>query len=86
MTTNNQARRLLHGTALSIALLLTAAPAALADAQGSRSLDLAPAATIANTPAPPAAQNAPKPDACYLSSARAVDGLDSTPRAARQER
>jgi hypothetical protein len=86
MTTNNQARRLLRGTALSIALLLMAAPATLADAQGYRSLDLAAAAAIANTPASPAAQNAPKPDACYLSSAHAFDELDSAPRSTRPER
>ena len=34
MITDNQARRLLHGAALSATLLLTATPAALADPQG----------------------------------------------------
>jgi hypothetical protein len=59
---------MLQSAAFSAALLLVAAPAALAAPQGYSAALGAPAApAVLNTPMP-ALSNAPKPDACFLSS------------------
>jgi hypothetical protein len=81
MITDNQAQRLVRSAALSAALLLMAAPIALADSQGYGSTDFRP---IANTDVAPASGNAPKPDACYLSSTHAFDARESAPQTARR--
>ena len=68
MTTRKQTQRLLQGAAFSAALLLVAAPAALADPAGLPSTNFEQAApAVMNTPMP-ALSNAPKPDACFLVS------------------
>ena len=68
MTTRTQMNRILQGVALSAALLLVAAPAALADPAGLPSANFEHATpAVVNTPMP-ALSNAPKPDACFLVS------------------
>lgn len=72
MITNNQTRRLLRAAALSAVLLLMAAPAALADPQGYELPNPRPVASVlGNTPSSVELSNAPKPDACWLSSSKA---------------
>jgi hypothetical protein len=68
MTTSSQTRWWLHGVAVSAALLMMTAPAAQADPARSLSTDVETAPTIVNTPVPVPLSNAPKPDACWLSS------------------
>jgi hypothetical protein len=78
MITDNQTRRLLRGAALSAALLLMAAPAALADPQGYRSMDFSSTApAIVNRDIPLPSRNAPKPDACWLSSHETFADFDA---------
>ena len=71
MTTRKQTQRLLQGAAFSAALLLVAAPAALADPGGLPSTNFEHAASVVNTPMP-ALSNAPKPDACFLAAPEAA--------------
>lgn len=81
MITDNQARRLLRGAALSAALLLMVAPAALADPRGYRSMDFSPTApAIVNPDIAPPSRNAPKPDACWLSSPETFADFDARRR------
>ena len=70
MTNLSQVRRLLHTAAFSAAILLTAVPAALADPQAYLSTGGQPTA-----PATVELQNAPAPDAEFLSSPEAWEDL-----------
>jgi hypothetical protein len=75
MTTRNQTRRMLQSAAFFAALLLVAAPAALAAPQGYSAALGAPA--VVNTPMP-ALSNAPKPDVCFLSSPGAFANVSAS--------
>jgi len=76
MMTNNKAGQLLRRTALSAAMLLIAAPAALADPPGYLFRDFAdPATATASAPVAPLQRNAANQEAARLASTR-----DGTPR------
>src|SRR5580700_11018808 len=79
MTSLSQARRLLRNTAFSAAILLTAAPAALADPQGYQSMGVQPTAPATVETPSPELQNAPAPGPEFLSSPEAWETL-SWPR------
>ena len=71
MTTNNHARQLLRRAALSAAMLLVAAPAALADPPGYLFEDFEQVAVaVASAPVPPQQSNAANQEATRLASAR----------------
>ncbi|HEX9489909.1 MAG TPA: hypothetical protein VF930_06460 [Stellaceae bacterium] len=72
MLTNNKTGQLLRRTALSAAMLLIAAPAALADTPGYlfRDFDDTAPATV-SAPVPPPQRNAANQEASGLASARA---------------
>ncbi|SRR5258707_9749187 len=84
MTSLSQARRLLRSAAFSAAILLTAAPAALADPQAYLSMGVQPTAPA--TVATPSSElhNAPAPDAEFLSSPEAWGDLAGPSQMARQ--
>ena len=83
MITDKQARQLLHGAAFSAALLLMAAPAALADPQGYGFANPRPVASAAVNALPSVElDNPPKPDADFLSSTSTWDAQARSPRIA----
>jgi hypothetical protein len=71
MTSLSQARQLLRNAAFSAAILLTAAPAALADPQGYLSMGVQPTARASVETPTSELHNAPAPDAEFLSSPEA---------------
>jgi len=75
MTSFSQARRLLRSAAFSAAILLTAAPVALADPQGYQSMDVQPTAPATMTMPTSELHNAPAPGAEFLSSPEAWEAL-----------
>ena len=84
MTSFSQARRLLRSAAFSAAILLTAAPVALADPQGYQSMDVQATAPATVEIPTPELHNAPAPDAEFLSSPEAWDDLAGPSQMARQ--
>jgi hypothetical protein len=83
MITDKQTQRLPRGVALSAALLLMAAPAALADPQGYGFANPRPVASAAVNALPSVElDNPPKPDADFLSSTSTWDAQARSPRIA----
>src|SRR6266851_5551148 len=86
MMTNSKAGQSLRRTALSAAMLLIAAPAALADPPGYLFRDFAdPAPATASAPIAPLQRNAANQEAARLASARAFANVaESSPRMAQE--